>query len=173
MQENTFKGILIRFGYSIAWCFVLGILLGLTYNFSNAVIQAEIKDILSENSAPKSFNLISVLSVFSLGFIVTIFGRTKNEISTIRNFVGYKPAEVALALAAVFYGLIVGFSLAVWELPLVAVGFYAFCVTAGILLVLLWLSFQGNGIKSELKVRGFSAVLVLSSLAVTWYEYFR
>ncbi|NOX26885.1 MAG: hypothetical protein GXP21_01585 [Gammaproteobacteria bacterium] len=173
MEERTFRGILIRFSYAILWCFALGVVLGLLYKLPYHNLQETVKSIVTENSAPKSFHLISVFSIISIGLLIVIAGRTSSQISTFRNIIGYKAAEVALVLAAVFYGLLFGFSCAIFEWPLLAIGFYAFLVTAGILLVLLWLSFEGNGVDSETLARIYSAILILIAIGVTWYVYFR
>ena len=173
MEEKSFKGICYRFLYSLAWCFTLGVLLGLLHHLGYPLLQDKIEKIIIENSAFESFHLISMFSTLSLGLIVTFVGRTQGEISTLRNIFGYKASEVALALGAVFYGLLFGFSIAVFEWPLVALASYAFFVTVGIVSCLLWLSFFGNGIKSEMEARIFSALLVLVSVGVAWYEYFR
>ena len=173
MEERTFNGILLRFGAAILWCFVLGVVLGLLYKSPFTNLQQVVKTIILENSAPKSFNVISVFSIISLGLLITISGRSSGIISTFRYTVGYKPAELALTLAAVFYGLLFGFSLASLEWPLLAIGFYAFLVTVGIMILLLWLSFEGNGVRSENAARFYSAILVLISIGVVWYAYFR
>ncbi len=173
MEERTFNGILIRFTYAFLWCLALGIVLGLLYHLPYQDLQETVKSIVTENSAPRSFHLISVFSVISIGLLISISGRTPSRVSTFRNIIGYKAAEVALALAAVFYGLLFGFSLAIFEWPLLAIGFWAFTVTAVFLLVLLWLSFEGNGPESEIAARIYSAILVLISVGVAWYVYFR
>ncbi|MDD2838424.1 MAG: hypothetical protein PHX59_05660 [Sulfuricurvum sp.] len=173
MEERSFKGITARFGYSLAWCFGLGIITGLLYKLPYPDLQNTMKVIVTENSAPKSFHLIAVASVICLGVLIALFGRTEGEISRFKYLIGYKAAEVALALAAVFYGLLFGFSLAVWQWPLFAAGFYAFLITAGLLILLLWLSFARNGIRSEIKARLYSMVLVAVSIGVVWFEYFR
>lgn len=173
MEEQSFKGITVRFGYALTWCFGLGIVTGLLYRLPYAVLQGTLEVIVIENSAPKSFHLIAVASVICLGVLIALFGRTEGEISRFRYIIGYKAAEVALALAAVFYGLLFGFSLAVWQWPLFAAGFYAFLITAGLLILLLWLSFARNGTRNEIKARLYSTVLVVISIGGVWFEYFR
>ncbi|MGS0942867.1 hypothetical protein ACVA51_20325 [Pseudomonas luteola] len=173
MEERSFKGITARFGYALAWCFGLGIITGLLYRLPYADLQNTVKVMVTENSSPKSFHLIAVASVICLGVLITLFGRTKSEISPFRYIIGYKPAEVALALAAVFYGLLFGSSLVVWQWPLFAAGFYAFLITVGLLILLLWLSFARNGTRNEIRARLCSTVLVAISIGVVWFEYFR
>ena len=161
MEERTFKGILIRFGYVILWCFVLGIVLGLLYKLPYNDLQETVKVIVTENSSPKSFHLLSVFSVISLGLLNVFAGRTSGQITTVRNIMGYIAAEVALTLAAVYYGLLFGFSLAIFEWPLLERGFYAFFGTAGIFIVLLWLSFKGNGTSDENVARFYRVYAIL------------
>jgi len=173
MEEQTFRGILIRFFYSFLWCFALGVVLGMLYHLPYENLRKAVMRIVIENSAPESFHLILVFSVTSLGLFVLIRGRTSNEVSTIRNIIGYRAAEIALALAAVFYGLLFGFSIMIWELPLLALGIWAFGVTVILLLALLWFSFQGNGPRNERLARLYSAILVIISFVVVWYVYFR
>lgn len=173
MKERSFNGILLRFGANILWCFVVGLVLGILYELPFNGLKREIMKIITENSSPESFNLISVFSIVGLGVLVTITGRSPDIIPPFRYIVAYKPAELALTLAAVFYGLLFGFSLISLKWPLLAIGFYAFLVTVGIMILLLWLSFEGNGVKSENTARLCSAILVLISIGVVWYAYFR
>ena len=173
MEERTFKGILLRFGAAILWCFVLGVVLGILYKLPFNNLQQLIKVIILENSATKSFNIVSVFSIISLGSIIAISGRSSGMISTFRYTFGYKPVELSLTLAAVFYGLLFGFSLATLEWPLLAIGFYAFLFTVGVVLLLLWLSFKGNGVRSENSARFHSSILVLIAIGVVWYAYLR
>ena len=158
MEERSFKGVTARFGCALAWCFGLGIITGLLYKLPYPDLQNTVKVIVTENSAPKSFHLIAVASVICLGVLIALFGRTEGEISRIRYIIGYKAAEIALTLAAVFYGLLFGFSLAVWQWPLFAAGFYGFLITVGLLLLLLWLSFALNGIRNEIETRLYRAL---------------
>ena len=151
----------------------LGLILGLVYHLPYPMIKETVETIIKENSAPKSFNIISVFSIVSLGSFIVFAGRTSGQISAIRNIFGYKPIEIALALAAVFFGLLFGFSIAVFELPLLAGGLFAFVLTIGVIFVLLWLSFRSNGPFNELYARIGSGILVLISFGVIWFEYFR
>ncbi len=173
MEERSFKGIAARFGCALVWCFGLGVITGLLYRLPYPDLQNTVKVIVTENSAPKSFHLIAVASVICLGVLIALFGRTEGEISSFRYIIGYKGAEVALALGAVFYGLLFGFSLAVWQWPLFAAGFCAFLITAGLLMLLLWLSFARNGTQNEIEARLYSTALVAISIGVVWFEYFR
>lgn len=149
VEERTFKGIILRFSYSLAWCLLLGTALGILYRLDLPLLKQEVTDIIGENSGPKTFNLIAVISIFSLSLVIIVAGRTEKNISKIRNVLGYKSAEVALSLAAVFFGLMFGFSLAVFELPLFAAAIFAFIFTVGAQILLLWLSFKGNGTDNE------------------------
>lgn len=173
MEERSLKGIIDRFGCALAWCFGLGIITGLLYKLPYPYLQNTVKAIVTENSAPKSFHLIAVASVICLGVLIALFGRTESQISRFRYIIGYKAAEIALALAAVFYGLLFGFSLAVWQWPLFAAGFYGFLITAGLLILLLWLSFARNAIRNEIVARLCSTVVVTITIGVVWLEHFR
>lgn len=171
MEERSFKGIIARFCYSLAWCLLLGLILGLLHRFDVPSIKQEISSIIGENSAPRTFNLIAVVSLFSLSLVIVFAGRTENHISRIRNILCYRSAEVALSLAAVFFGLITGFSIAVLEWPLLAATIFAFIFTVGAQISLLWLSFKGNGTNSELTARFGSLVLALISAGVVYFAY--
>ncbi|MBA6354224.1 hypothetical protein [Colwellia sp. BRX9-1] len=171
MEERTFKGIILRFLSSLGWCLILGAVLGLLYRLEFPLLNKEINSIIGENSAPKTFNFIAVLSIFSLSLVVLVAGRTVSHISVLRSILGYKSAEVALSLAAVFFGLMFGFSLTVWELPLFAATIFAFIITIGSQICLLWLSFKGNGTNNEALAKLSSLALSLITVAVVYGAY--
>lgn len=172
MEERSFEGIIARFRGSLVWCFGLGVILGLLYRLPYPELQTTVKVIITENSAPKSFHLIAVASVICLGVLIMLFGRTGNEISYFRYIIGYKGADIALALASVFYGILFGFSLVVWQWALITAGFYAFIITVGFLIFLLWLSFARNGTQSETRARLSSSAIVVICIGLVWVEYF-
>lgn len=171
LEERTFKGICLRFCHSLAWCGILGFVLGLLYRFDLPLLQNEILGVIRENSAPKSFNLIAVISIFSLSLVIIFAGRTKSSISQWRNIFAYKSAEVALSLAAVFFGLLTGFSISVRELPLLVATLIVFIFTVVVQLFLLWLSFEGNFTKNELAAKLSSFSLCITTVLVFYCVY--
>jgi hypothetical protein len=141
------------------------------YRLDLPILKKEIAEILSENSGPKTFNFIAIISIFSLSFVILFAGRTDTAISKVRNILGYKLAEVALSLAAVFFGLMFGFSLAVFELPLLVAAIFAFFITIGAQIFLLWLSFKGNGTDNEVIAKFSSLVLSAVTSGIVYYAY--
>ena len=127
---------------------------------------------LTEHSSPKTFHAVGVLVTLFLGVAVAVFGRQATP-SAIRVFLCYRPADVALALCAVFVGLLFGFGVGVNHPPLVWGAIAAFFFSGFLLLFVLWLSFPSKAVRNESYARLGAVIFSLSSAAVLWWTYGR
>jgi hypothetical protein len=170
--DYTFKSILGRFASTSLWCAGTGALAGLLYRAGTQSLKTELVAMLGELSSPKTFHAIAVLVALFLGAAIALFGRQSTP-SAIRIFFCYRPADVALSLCAVFVGLLFGFGVGVNHPPLAWGAIFAFFFSGFLLLVILWLSFPGKAVRTEMHARLGAAIFALSSAAVLWWVYGR
>jgi hypothetical protein len=182
-QQRTFGGILRRFLEQFAWCLGWGFLLGLVHRFGTPPLRQTVEHILKEHPAPVSFNAIATAAVTVLGLFVALFGRTRSPVSAVRDFLCYRPAELALSLAAVFFGLAFGFTavhtgdadarVLFGGSPEAILGFaaLAFAMTVVTLLAALWASFDKASWPDERSARLVAAACSVAGASAFWYAY--
>lgn len=177
MNRFSFPRIAKRFSLSLAWCALIGAICGLSYRFGSPKLRETILAALNEHGAPITYNAVGTIALITLGVSVALFGRTKLPASSVRLFACYQPAELALSVAAVFFGLWLGFATGL--LPeaeaqkVLAVWVVGFAATVGILIFLLWASFEGHGKWSEATARWVAAVSAAVGAGVFWSAYVR
>ena len=181
-RERSFQGIVKRFLEQFAWCIGWGIVLRLAHRFGNAPLRQTVEHIFKEHPAPVSFNAIGTVALTVLGGFVAFGGRTQTPLSAARDFLCYRPAELALSLAAVFFGLSFGLASAhvgaanaqallgatpAAMISLAAMGFF-FPV---LILVVLWASFENAAWPDERTARLVAGTISLVGVGVFWYAY--
>ncbi len=173
-SSNRSSEIIRRFGITFGLCFSWGLIAGLLYHFlSLPKLQKEIITILKEQSATHSFNFLSMIAIFTIGLMISGFGRTE-RITNWRYILCYKPGEIALNFAAVVYGLYFGFvffGVDSNSLKLILLMVIAFFYGPVGLLLLIWASFQGNLTKNEYKARLFAGILTISSVVYFFWHF--
>lgn len=174
MADVSPKAISLRFFQAVGWCSLFGLTLGLIYRFGNGSLKGLVVAVLTEHSAPLSFHLLASVVVASLGLAVLLFGRTSSP-TPLRVFLIYRPAEVALALCALFAGLLLGFAVgqpdpaSTVKLALAAVLILLF--PGGLLVAVVWASFHGRITQNEPLARACGLALVVAAMVVLWWQH--
>ena len=154
----------------------LGLLLAVLYPHMSPAGQKAIGTMLGENSAPLSFHFLASLVVAVAGICVACSGRTRTEPSFVRQAVIYKPAEFCLAYASSFFGLMIGYGFGLFPTSLwpqiTALLLLGFLFSVGLLILVLFASFEGSITRNEGCARLAGVCLGLSALGVIGYEYF-
>lgn len=177
MENKSFRELRNHFLLSFCWCASIGILIGLIYRLQLPILQNYILKIIGEHSAAITFHIVSTLSLISMGICVTVAGRTDNVMSRTRYILCYKPVELSLSLAAVFYGLLFGFAIGIIpnenSLKLIITATISFALSAGALLFIVWVSYRGILINSEIHARVIAALVSISGIIILFFDYFR
>jgi hypothetical protein len=166
MENKTFHALRNHFFISLCWCASIGILIGLVYRLQLPKLQNIILKMIGEHSAILTFHTVGTLALISLGICVAVAGRTDSVMSRTRYILCYKPAEVSLTLAAVFFGLLLGFAIGIIpnenSVRLIGAATLSFTLSAGALLFMIWVSFRGVLLKNEIYARIIAVLVSIS-----------
>lgn len=168
----SFSSIAKRFGVSVIWCIGAGFLAGIINKSDSLTLPQKLLEIMDEQSAPKSFHLISVLVMISFGIAVNRFGR-QAEPSRVRIFFCYRPAEIALAFNAVFIGLRIGFGIGLIQWKIIFGALVAFTFSGALLLCMLWLSFPARWTTNEIHASRYALFLAVSGILIFYCDYYK